>query len=63
MPRSSLSLPNTWRWLLLALACVLSSWLLALVHMPAGGFIGPMAVAIVYGVTVGGLARRAAPSS
>ncbi|WP_353980032.1 AbrB family transcriptional regulator [Salinicola endophyticus] len=56
MPRPSPSLHNTWRWLLLVLACGVSSWLLALVHMPAGGFIGPMAVAIVYGVTVGGLA-------
>ncbi len=43
------------RWLVLALACLLANRLLALVHMPAGGFIGPMAVSIVYGVGIGGL--------
>ncbi|WP_110686034.1 AbrB family transcriptional regulator [Salinicola aestuarinus] len=43
------------RWLLLALACLLANRLLALIHMPAGGFIGPMAVSIAYGVSIGGL--------
>ncbi|WP_251977719.1 AbrB family transcriptional regulator [Salinicola avicenniae] len=43
------------RWSLLVFACVLANRLLNWVHMPAGGFIGPMAVAIVYGVSIGGL--------
>ncbi|GHB17767.1 AbrB family transcriptional regulator [Salinicola rhizosphaerae] len=55
-PASSRPVLPTWaRWLLLALACILANRLLDAVHMPAGGFIGPMAVAITYGVTIGGL--------
>lgn len=53
-PRHSV-FPAWARWVLLALACVIANRLLNLFHMPAGGFIGPMAVAITYGVTVGGL--------
>ncbi|WP_110714914.1 AbrB family transcriptional regulator [Salinicola acroporae] len=48
--------PPTWlRWLLLVLGCVIANRSLSAVHMPAGGFIGPMAVSIAYGVLVGGL--------
>ncbi|WP_232823685.1 AbrB family transcriptional regulator [Salinicola sp. CPA57] len=57
-PRSPLfrAPPPTWmRWLLLVLCCVIANRLLDAVHMPAGGFIGPMAVSIAYGVMIGGL--------
>ncbi|OLO09299.1 hypothetical protein BTW08_02700 [Salinicola sp. MH3R3-1] len=48
--------PPTWvRWLLLVIGCVIANRLLNAVHMPAGGFIGPMAVSITYGVMIGGL--------
>ena len=48
--------PPTWmRWLLLVLGCVIANRALNAIHMPAGGFIGPMAVSITYGVMVGGL--------
>ncbi|WP_438764507.1 AbrB family transcriptional regulator [Kushneria sp. TE3] len=50
LPASSL-----FRWTLLLSACGLASLLLQLVHMPAGALIGPMAVSVVFGVTVGGL--------
>lgn len=59
MPADSASprfpLPTWVRWILLALSCFIANRLLNAVHMPAGGFIGPMAVAISYGVLVGGL--------
>ncbi|WP_256961211.1 AbrB family transcriptional regulator [Salinicola salarius] len=48
--------PPTWmRWLLLVIGCVVANRALNAIHMPAGGFIGPMAVSITYGVMVGGL--------
>ncbi len=43
------------RWLLLVIGCVVANRALNAIHMPAGGFIGPMAVSITYGVMVGGL--------
>jgi len=49
------ALPVWARWVLLAISCVVANRLLYILHMPAGGFIGPMAVAIVYGVSIGGL--------
>ncbi|WP_262927196.1 AbrB family transcriptional regulator [Phytohalomonas tamaricis] len=46
---------NLPRWLALIVSCAVMSQLLKWLHMPAGAFIGPMAVAIVFGVRVGGL--------
>ncbi|RKQ96903.1 hypothetical protein C7446_2764 [Kushneria sinocarnis] len=50
MDRLQFSLLGIRRWLILILACTTASLLLQYIHMPAGAFIGPMAVAIAFGV-------------
>ncbi|OHV07676.1 AbrB family transcriptional regulator [Kushneria phosphatilytica] len=40
-----------WRWLALIAACTIASLLLQALQMPAGAFIGPMAVAILFGIS------------
>lgn len=52
---SSFTLHHLPRWLALIVCCAIASRLLQWLHMPAGAFIGPMAVAIAFGVSIGGL--------
>lgn len=55
MPSASLLSDQRLRWLLLLSGCALASFLLQYVNMPAGALIGPMAVAVFFGVFVGGM--------